>query len=162
MPEAPPTRRSAAVLAACLAASAAAAGAGSGPTLRAIPTWYRGLDKPAWTPPDAVFGPVWSLLYAGQAVAVWLAWKAKPDEARPLFALHGAQLALNAGWSLVFFGLRRPGLALIEIAVLWVAIAVTTRALLRRSRAAGALFLPYLAWVTFAAVLNWSIWRRGR
>lgn len=160
MPDAPPARRSAAVLSACLAASAAAAGVGSVPTIRAIPIWYRRLDKPGWTPPDAVFGPVWSLLYAGQAVAAWLAWKAQPDRAGNLFALHGAQLALNAGWSLVFFGLRRPGLALIEIAVLWVAIAATMRALYRRSTVAGALFAPYFAWVTFAAALNWSIWRR--
>lgn len=156
-----PLRRSAAVLAACLAASTAAAAAGSIPTVRAIPTWYRMLDTPPWTPPDAAFGPAWSVLYAGQAVAAWLAWRADPGAARPVWALHGAQLVLNAGWSLVFFGLRRPGLALVEIAVLWVAIAVTARAMFRRSRAAGALFLPYLAWVMFAAALNWSIWRRN-
>lgn len=153
---------SARVLGACLGASAAAAAIGSIPTARAVDTWYRRLDKPSWTPPDQVFGPAWSILYAAQAVAAWLAWRADPATARPVLRLHGAQLALNTAWSLIFFGLRRPGLALIEIAVLWLAIARTMQVFGSRSVTAGILFFPYLAWVSFAAALNWAVWRRNR
>lgn len=155
-------RRSATVLAGLLGASASAAAVGAVPTVRAVEGWYQQLDKPSWTPPDGAFGPAWSVLYAAQAAAAWLAWRADPATAAPALRLHGAQLVLNAGWSLVFFGLRRPGLALLDIAVLWVAIAATMRAFARRSRAAAALFVPYLAWVSFAAALNWSVWRRNR
>lgn len=158
----PSSQRAVAVLGVLLGASGTAAGVGAVPTVRAVEGWYQRLDKPSWTPPDRAFGPAWTVLYAAQAVAAWLAWRADPASARPAMTLHGAQLVLNAGWSLAFFGLRRPAFALVEIAVLWVAIAATMRAFARRSRAAAALFVPYLGWVTFAAALNWAIWRRNR
>jgi translocator protein len=135
----------------------AVAGLGGLATTPAIPTWYAGLAKPSWTPPGWVFGPVWSVLYLSMAVAAWLMWR-KGNALVPL-ALFAVQLALNAAWSWLFFGLHNPGAALVDIVLLWAAIAATTIAFWRRSLVAGLLFVPYLAWVSFAAVLNWAIWR---
>jgi translocator protein len=122
-----------------------------------IPVWYAGLEKPTWTPPNWLFGPVWSMLYLGMAVAAWLVWR-KGKAAGPM-ALFTVQLVLNAAWSWLFFGLHRPDIAFVEILLLWLAIAATTIVFWRRSLAAGLLFLPYLAWVSFAAVLNFMIWQ---
>jgi tryptophan-rich sensory protein len=154
----------AAGLAGSVASAAGVAALGAFVSRRNI-GWYRQLDKPGFTPPDAVFGPVWSLLYAGQAVAAWLVWR---DDARraefdvPALGSYAVQLGLNAAWTLLFFGLRRPALALIDVCVLWLAIAVTTREFARRHRFAAVLLLPYLAWVTYAAALNASVWWRNR
>ena len=122
---------------------------------------YQNLDQPSWAPPSWLFGPVWTVLYAGNAVSAWLVWRANPQEARPALTVYGAQLALNAAWPLLFFGLKRPGLALVEIALLWVAIAATVAAFARQHRVAALLLVPYLAWVTFALALNWELWRRN-
>lgn len=143
------------------AAAFGVAGIGGVVTTRSLDSWYRRLDKPPWTPPDRVFGPVWSLLYGAQAVAAWLVWRSGGRRA-PALQLYGAQLALNLGWTLLFFGLRRPGWAVLEIAALWVAIAATVATFRRRSRAAAWLLLPYLAWVTFALALTVAVWRRNR
>lgn len=122
--------------------------------------WYAGLEKPPWTPPGAVFGPVWTVLYAMMAVAAWLVWKRRAVTAvGPALVLFVIQLALNAAWSWLFFGLERPDLALIDIAVLWAVILATTALFWRVRPLAGWLLLPYLAWVSFAAALNWQIWR---
>ena len=153
--------RSAAAFAISLAAVTAAAGIGGAGTAAGVRTWYPSLDRPSWRPPDQAFGPVWTVLYAGNAVSVWLVWRANPQEARPALTVYGAQLALNAAWPLLFFGLKRPGLALVEIALLWVAIAATVAAFARRHRVAALLLVPYLAWVTFALALNWELWRRN-
>lgn len=125
-----------------------------------IPHWYAGLAKPSWTPPSWLFGPVWSILYLSMAVAAWLVWRqgglavaASPG------ALFGIQLALNCGWSWLFFGRHNPGLAFVEVLLLWAAIAATMVAFWFRSTVAGLLFVPYLAWVSFASVLNFAIWR---
>jgi len=104
---------------------------------------------------------VWTVLYAGNAVSAWLVWRANPQESRHALTLYGAQLALNAAWPLLFFGLKRPGLALVEIVLLWVAIASTVAAFARRHRVAALLLVPYLAWVTFAVALNYELWRRN-
>jgi len=122
--------------------------------------WYAALRKPAWNPPGWVFGPVWSTLYTMMAVAAWLVWKRGGFAAqrRPL-ALFLAQLALNAVWTPLFFGLHRPGVAFAEIVLLWLAIAATLVAFRPVSRAAAWLIAPYLAWVSFAAVLNGTLWR---
>jgi tryptophan-rich sensory protein len=137
-----------------------AAGVGGAFTARAIPTWYAQLSKPAWTPPGWLFGPVWSLLYLMMGVAAWLVWRrgASAAVAAPL-ALFGVQLALNVAWSGLFFGLRRPGTAFAEIVVLWCSIAATLFAFWRVTPSAGWLMLPYLAWVTYASALNFTIWR---
>jgi benzodiazapine receptor len=157
----PSRARSATGLAASLAAVVATAAVGGSATDPGE-TWYRDLDKPAWQPPGAVFGPVWGVLYASQAVAAWLVWRAGGADARPALRVHGAQLLLNAGWSVLFFGLHRVGWALLEIAVLWIAIAATIRRFRRHSTTAGWLMVPYLVWVTFAAALTAAIWRRNR
>jgi tryptophan-rich sensory protein len=154
--------RSAAALATSCAAVAVAAGIGGVGTATGVRTWYPTLDRPSWRPPDQAFGPVWSVLYAANAVSAWLVWRANPSESRKPLTLYGAQLALNAAWPLLFFGLKRPGLALIEIALLWVAIAATVAAFARRRRTAALLLVPYLAWVTFALALNRELWRRNR
>ena len=138
----------------------AAAGWGNLVTTPKIPNWYAALAKPNWTPPGWIFGPVWTLLYLMMAVAAWLVWQQKGFAGAKLpLALFAIQLALNSLWSVLFFGLQRPGLAAIEIVLLWAAILATVIAFWLRSRWAGGLLVPYLAWVTFAAVLNLAIWR---
>jgi tryptophan-rich sensory protein len=153
-------RREYLALAVFLALSFSAAGLG-GLAMRGGPgTWYASLAKPSWTPPGWVFGPVWTLLYASMAVAAWLVWRGNGwSGARLPLALFGVQLALNAAWTPVFFGLHRPGLAFAEICALLAAIVATVAAFFVRKPAAGALMLPYLAWVGFAASLNFAIWR---
>ncbi len=122
--------------------------------------WYAALAKPPWNPPDWVFAPVWSVLYAAIAVAGWLVWRTGRSAARSrALALWALQLALNAAWSWLFFGLQRPGLALAEISALLVAIVATIAACARVRPAAAALLLPYLLWVGFAAALNFALWR---
>jgi tryptophan-rich sensory protein len=122
--------------------------------------WYRELAKPAWTPPSALFAPVWTTLYALMAVAAWRVWREGgwPAHGSPL-ALFLAQLALNFAWSFLFFGLQRVDWALAEILLLWLLIALTLRPFAAIERAAAWLLLPYLAWVTFAAALNGAIYR---
>jgi translocator protein len=135
----------------------AVAGVGGLATAPSIPNWYTGLAKPSWTPPSWVFGPVWSVLYLSMAVAAWLVWR-RGDAVVPM-VLFGIQLVFNAAWSWLFFWLHSPGAAFIDIVLLWMAIAVTTVVFWRRSTLAGILFVPYLMWVSFAAVLNFAIWR---
>lgn len=129
-------------------------------TTAAIPGWYAALSKPSWTPPAWMFGPVWSILYLMMAMAAWLVWRQAGLRAavRPL-TLFLVQLALNASWSILFFGLRIPGAAFAEILVLWLAILATMIAFWRSTPTAGYLLVPYLVWVTFAAGLNFAIWR---
>ena len=123
----------------------------------AIDSWYRTIAKPSWTPPDYVFGPVWTVLYIMMAVAAWLVWKTR-DRVTPAMTLFYVQLALNLAWTLLFFGAQSPGLALIEVAFLWTGVLLTMLAFFGRHSVAGWLFVPYLAWVSFAAVLNAAIW----
>jgi tryptophan-rich sensory protein len=118
---------------------------------------YAGLRQPAWAPPSALFGPVWSVLYATIAVAGWLAWRRAGFG--PALWLWTAQLVLNAVWTPIFFGAGRYGLAFVDIVVLWVLIAATVASFWRLSRPAALLMLPYWAWVSFAAALNLAIWR---
>jgi benzodiazapine receptor len=130
-------------------------------TTSAIPTWYAGLVKPAFNPPNWVFGPVWTALYLMMGIALFLVVRDGMREPRVKVAaaLFVAQLFLNGLWSYIFFGLRSPGWALVEILALWISILVTIVACFRVSRAAGWLLVPYILWVTFAAVLNGAIWR---
>lgn len=121
--------------------------------------WYATLRKPAWNPPSWVFGPVWTTLYILMGVAAWLVWDRHRRAARAALTLFVVQLVFNAAWSWLFFGLRSPGLAFAEIVVLWALILATTIAFWRLRPTAGALLLPYLAWVTFAAVLNATLWQ---
>jgi translocator protein len=122
--------------------------------------WYAALAKPSWNPPAWLFGPVWSALYAMMAVAAWLVWKRGGFLAqRTPLALFLVQLALNAAWSPLFFGLQWPGVAFAEILLLWLAILATLVSFLRVNQVASWLLAPYLAWVSFAAVLNFTLWR---
>jgi len=125
--------------------------------------WYARLQKPAWNPPSWVFGPVWNALYAMMAVAAWGFWK------RGAFAVHLIalslfllQLLINALWSPLFFGLRNPALAFVDIVLLWLALLATVVAFWKARPFAGALLVPYLAWVTFASALNFAICRLNR
>jgi len=135
----------------------AAAGLGSIATTPNIPTWYASLAKPSWNPPNWLFGPVWTALYICMAVAAWLVWR--QGGSRTPLTLFAVQLVLNAAWSWIFFWFHMPGAAFFEILVLLAAIAATTIAFWARSRAAGILMVPYLGWVAFASVLNFTIWR---
>ena len=137
---------------------------GALPVLRSR-AWYAGLDKPRWTPPNAVFGPAWALLYANQAIASWLVWRGDYRRAEvdvPALSSYGVQLWLNLAWTFLFFGLRRPGLALLDVCALWVAVVVTIHDFARRHRFAATLLVPYLAWVTYAVALNAGLWWRNR
>ena len=143
-------------IAICLGAGALGAIA----TTPEIAGWYRTIAKPSWNPPDWIFGPVWTTLYILMAIAAWLVWRpAGFAAASTPLTLFAVQLMLNMAWSWVFFSLHQPGWAFGEIILLWLAIAATTVAFFRSSKIAGYLMLPYLAWVSFAAVLNFTIWR---
>jgi len=133
---------------------------GSLATMPEIEGWYKTIEKPTWNPPAFVFGPVWSTLYVMMAVAAWFVWKPAGFKGATLpLTLFVVQLALNFAWSWIFFYFHQPGWAFAEIALLWLAIVATTVAFFRQSKIAGGLMLPYLAWVSFASVLNFTIWR---
>ncbi len=138
----------------------AVAASGSLFTASSVKTWYPGLLKPAGTPPPWVFGPVWSILYLLMGTAAWLVWRQRIQEDVWLaLALFMAQLILNGLWSVIFFGLRRPGAALAEIIVLLATIAMTAMRFAELSRLALWLMMPYGAWVSYASYLNFGIWR---
>ncbi len=132
-------------------------------TASSVKTWYPGLVKPAGTPPSWVFGPVWSILYLVMATAAWLVWQERQvhDVRLPLGLFFG-QLLLNAAWSLIFFELQRPGLALVEILILLLAIVLTAISSLGCARAAFWMITPYLGWVGYATYLNFGLWRLNR
>ncbi len=140
-----------------------AAAVGSIFTNNSLKTWYPTIKKPSWNPPNKIFGPVWSVLYLMMAVAGWMVWERLPQKGISLpMALFLVQLILNALWSVIFFGLRNPRLAFVEVVVLWVSILVTMISFWSVHWVAGLLFLPYLSWVSFAAVLNYSIYRLNK
>lgn len=122
--------------------------------------WYASLRKPSWNPPSWIFGPVWTALYVMMATAAWLVWKRGGFAAqRQPLTLFLVQLALNAAWTPLFFGVHWPGVAFAEILLLWLAIVATILFFRRVSSAATWLLAPYLLWVTFATVLNFTLWR---
>ena len=121
--------------------------------------WYAQLVKPSWNPPASVFGPVWTTLYIMIAVAGFLAWESGHGDRGRALTFWGVQLVLNAAWSWLFFGLHRPGWAFGEILLLLAAIVITIRAFYRIKPVAALLMVPYLAWVSFASFLNFTIWR---
>lgn len=152
------------VLIAFLLVTFAAAAIGSTATFRNVTTWYPMLQKPSWTPPSALFGPVWTALYIAMSVAGWRAWRKaeSPAATAGVIRLYGAQLILNALWSVLFFGMRRPDLALIDIVALWLLLVVGLIRFGRLDRLAGVLWAPYVAWVSFATALNAAIWSLNR
>lgn len=128
----------------------------SGAVFQAGP-WYTGLNKPSWTPPGWLFGPVWAVLYVMIAVAGWLVWEKLGWSG--LLGLWGVQLAFNALWSWIMFGLHEIGWAFADVAALWLAVAAFILAAWPVNQTAALLFLPYLAWATFAGTLNFEVWR---
>ena len=142
-----------------MAASFTAGAIGSLATFANVRTWYPLLHKPSWNPPSWIFGPVWTVLYVLMAVAIWRAWRASSSDAvrsRLVIGYFG-QLALNAGWSIIFFGLKQPAWAFIDIIALWALLVALQIDIRRTDRLAGWLWLPYFLWVSFAAALNLAI-----
>lgn len=122
--------------------------------------WYRSLEKPSWNPPDYLFAPVWTLLYIMMGVAAWIVWMNGEKGKRSVpMTVFGVQLAANALWSYLFFGINRPDLAFIEIIAMWILICVTIMLFWKVKRSAGLLLIPYLAWVSFATALNFQLWQ---
>ncbi len=151
-----------------LAASAAVAGIGGLATSRGLGPWFDALRKPSWNPPSWVFGPVWTVLYVLMAIAAFLVWRAgfaagARDEVRRRAAaalvVYGVHLVFNALWSWVFFAWRSPGWGVIEIGALWCLIIATIVMFARIRPMAAWMLFPYAAWVSFAAFLNFTIWR---
>ncbi|GAC1363230.1 MAG: TspO/MBR family protein [Herpetosiphon sp.] len=136
-------------------------GGGAIATAKSLTTWYPTLEKPSFNPPNWIFGPVWTTLYLLMGIAHFLISRqgVDPKVGRQAQVWYGIQLALNGAWSVLFFGRRSPLAALVEIVLLWLAIGLTIRAFARIDRRAAALLVPYLLWVSFAAVLNGAIWR---
>ena len=124
-------------------------------TASSIPTWYTTLNKPVFNPPSFVFAPVWIILYFLMGVTLYILWQKKAKKAIIVFAV---QLILNSLWSILFFGLKNPFAAFLEIIILWAAIILTIFYSYKTSKKAAYLLIPYLLWVTFASILNYSIW----
>jgi tryptophan-rich sensory protein len=125
--------------------------------------WYASLRKPTWNPPGWIFGPVWTVLYVTMAIAAWLVWRRGGWAGqRVALLLYLGQLLFNALWSALFFGLRQPALGWVDILLLWLALVPTVAAFWNVQRLAGALLVPYLAWVTFAGTLNFALWQLNR
>ncbi len=141
---------------------AAVSALGGAITTTSVGTWYQTLDKPSWTPPGWLFGPVWTLLYAMMSVVAWRLWRVRGESsaARATLALWFGQLALNGAWSFLFFGLRSPAAGLVDIAALLGVILWIQVRLARFDRMLALLWSPYVVWVGFATALNLSIWLR--
>jgi benzodiazapine receptor len=137
-----------------------AGGLGAIFTTPAIPTWYASLNKPSFNPPNTVFFPVWTTLYTLMGIAAWLVWRRGLHERRVRVALgiFLIQLVLNTAWTIIFFGLYSLFGAVIAIVFLWVAILINIVTFGRISKLAGALLIPYILWVSFAGLLNYSVW----
>lgn len=135
-------------------------GLGGAVTAESVTTWYATLNKPSFNPPNWIFGPVWTALYILMGVAAWRVWRsADRDTARGPLAVFALQLAVNLGWSVAFFGLRNPGLAVVVILALDLLVLATALMFRRIDRLAAWLLVPYLAWISFATLLNITIWR---
>ena len=130
-------------------------------TAPSIPLWYANINKPSFNPPSWVFAPVWTTLYLLMGIALFLVWRKglKRKDLKIAFAVFIFQLILNTLWSILFFGLKSPFVAFIEIVLLWISILISIILFFRISKVAGALLIPYLLWVSFASVLNFAIWR---
>jgi len=151
-----PRRRWLAVLAAALAALLVAA---AGSAVTDIGPWYQALRKPAWQPPDWAFGPIWTLVFALWATALYLAWRNAGARRGRIVVLFAANGSLNVLWSWLFFGLQRPDWALMEVVALWLSVALLIVALVGVSKTAAWLLAPYLLWVSVAAALNLAVVR---
>ena len=143
-----------------IVACEAAGGIGAIFTTPAIPTWYAALEKPAFTPPNAVFMPVWLTLYALMGIALYLIWRQglQTEGVKPAFIIFWVQLVLNILWSALFFGLKSPLVGVIVILLLWLAVLLTIIKFFKVSRIAGGLLIPYIVWLSIASYLNVMVW----
>ena len=123
-------------------------------TISAIPVWYATLEKPSFSPPNWIFGPVWILLYILMGISIYLIWQKDRSSTR-LFWIH---LFFNAIWSIIFFGFQNPGLAFINIIIIWLLIVILMIKFWRINQWSTYLLIPYLLWVSFASILNYFIW----
>ncbi|ALS97620.1 TspO/MBR family protein [Lacimicrobium alkaliphilum] len=123
------------------------------------PAFYQQLNQPSWAPPAWLFGPVWTLLYTLMAIAAWLVWRSSHSAKKQALGLYALQLVFNGLWSWLFFTWSMGALAFIEILLLWCLILLTMGSFWRCNKTAGALFAPYLLWVSFATLLNWTLWQ---
>lgn len=163
-------------LAIALATPFIAAAVGGVATSSSLGSWYRRLRKPSWNPPSWVFGPVWNTLYLMMGLASWLVWRRREDKSGwfglgghdqkervdGALRLYGIHLVFNALWSVIFFGMRRVDWAFAELLVLWSLILSTLTRFFQIDKRAGWLLVPYQLWVTFAAILNFTVWRMNR
>jgi benzodiazapine receptor len=133
-------------------------------TASSVDSWYATLTKPSFNPPNWLFSPVWITLYVLMGVALFLVWRQgiQTEGVKSALIVFGLQLALNTLWSLLFFGLKMPLFAFIEIVILWCLILITILKFKKISKIAGLLLIPYLLWVSFAAVLNYFLWYLNR
>jgi translocator protein len=145
----------------CMAICEFAGLVGSLAMIESLPTWYSSLHKPSFSPPGWIFGPVWTILYLLMGIALYLVLRKgfSAPGVKIAVIVFGVQLILNAVWSFLFFGAESTLLGLIDIVLLWVAILVTIGAFARVSKPAALLLVPYILWVSFAAVLNFYLWR---
>jgi tryptophan-rich sensory protein len=129
-------------------------------TMSSIPTWYATLQKPSFSPPNWLFGPVWTTLFTLMGISLYLVWDrtSRSKETKKPLVIFGVQLVLNIFWSVLFFGLKSPFYSFIEIIILWLAIAFNIFKFYKISKNAGLLLIPYLLWVTVATILNFYIW----
>lgn len=127
-------------------------------TMPSIPTWYASLNKPWFSPPNWLFGPVWITLFTLMGISLYLIWNKGLKNVKIPLIIFGVQLILNTIWSFLFFGLKSPFIAFIEIIILWISIALTIISFYRVSKKAGLILLPYIIWVSIATALNYYIW----
>lgn len=142
----------------CIVLAEVAGGIGAIFTTPAIGSWYVTLTKPGFNPPNYLFAPVWTALFALMGVGLYLVWQAKSKEKKSAYIVFSIQLVLNILWSVIFFGLKQTGLAFIEIVALWIVILLNIIYFWRVNRWAGIVLLPYIMWVSFASILNYSLY----
>lgn len=136
-----------------------AAAVGSVFTASSVGGWFQGIQKPFFSPPNWIFGPVWTILFFLMGCSLYLVWRSNKEGKKNAYLIFGIQLVLNVLWSALFFGLQNPGFAFAEIIVLWFFIIWNISMFRKFSSTAAWLLVPYLLWVSFAAYLNFSIWR---
>jgi tryptophan-rich sensory protein len=128
-------------------------------TISEIGSWYQTIQKPSWNPPNWIFGPVWTILYVLMGISLFLVWKSSASQKRSAIVLFTLQLILNFFWSFIFFKQHKIGFAFAEILALWLMILLTIFAFARINKLAAWLLVPYISWVSFAAILNYTIWQ---
>ncbi len=130
-------------------------------TATGVDSWYQTINKPSWNPPNWIFAPVWTTLYIMMGIALFLVWKSNTGAGlkRTAITLFAVQLGLNFFWSFIFFDQQQPGWALVEIIMMWLAILLTIFAFAKVNKTAAWLLVPYISWVSFATILNYTIWQ---